>query len=176
MATATSGAVPVARSEPRTRTALLLESIAPRHQIAVLERSRIRRPCFRRFDRLFWILLSRWWSDWRESLVIVQAETVFRWRRKGWSAMWKYRSCGRWRGGRPRVSREVRDLIMRMSRENFLWGAPRIHGELRMLGFSVSQATVSRYMPTRSRRPTQSWRTFLRNQASAFSQYYDEPC
>ena len=55
-----------------------------------------------------------------------------------------------------------------MARENFLWGAPRIHGELLMLGFSVSQATVSRYMPARSRRPEQSWRTFLRNQAMAF--------
>jgi len=100
----TSGAVPVARSEPRTRTELLLESIALGHQIVMLERSRTRRPCFRRFDRLFWILLSRWWSDWRESLIIVQPETVLRWRRNGWSAMWKYRSRGRWRGGRPKVS------------------------------------------------------------------------
>jgi hypothetical protein len=124
-----------------------LESIALRHQIAVLERSRTRRPCFRRFDRLLWILLSRWWSAWRESLVIVQPETVMRWRCSGWSAMWKYRSRGRWRGGRPRVSGEVRGLIARMAHENFLWGAPRIHGELLMLGFTVSQATVSRYMP-----------------------------
>src|SRR5579864_3924 len=60
MATPTSGAVPVARNEPRTRTALVLEAIALRHQIAVLERSRTRRPCFRRIDRLFWILLSGW--------------------------------------------------------------------------------------------------------------------
>ena len=60
---------------------------------------------------------------------------------------------------------EVRHLIVRMARENFLWGAPRIHGELLMLGFSVSQATVSRYLPAPGRRPTQSWRTFLRNQA-----------
>ncbi len=67
----TSRAVPVARSEPRTRTALLLEAIVLRHQIAVLERSRTRRPCFRRLDRLFWILLSRWWPQWRESLLIV---------------------------------------------------------------------------------------------------------
>src|SRR5271169_4584759 len=104
MAMATSGAVLVARSEPRARTALLLEAIALRHQIAVLERSRPRRPCFRRFNRLFWILLSRWWSGWRDSPVIVQPETVLRWRRNGWSAMWKYRSTGRWRGGRPRVS------------------------------------------------------------------------
>jgi hypothetical protein len=174
MAKPKSGAVSVARSEPRTRTSLLLESIALRHQIAVLQRSRTRRPCFRRFDRLFWILLSRWWSEWRASLVIVQPETVLRWRRNVWSAMWRYRSRGRWRGGRPRVSGEIRGLIARMARENFLWGAPRIHGELLMLGFNISQATVSRYLPAPSRRPRQSWRTFLRNQASAFGQYSEE--
>ena len=155
--------------EPRTHTSLLLESIALRHQIAVLERSRTRRPCFRLWDRLFWVLFSLWWPQWRDSLVIVQPETVLRWRREGWSAFWRYRARGRWRGGRPRVSSEVRHLILRMARENFLWGAPRIHVELQMLGFSVSQATVSRYMPARSRRPAQSWRTFIRNQALAFS-------
>src|SRR5229473_2920784 len=88
--------------------------------------------------------------------------------RDRWSAMWGYRSRGRWRGGRPRVHSEIRHLIARMASENFLWGAPRIHGELLMLGFGVSQATVSRYMPARSRRPEQSWRTFLRTQAMAF--------
>jgi hypothetical protein len=70
--------------------------------------------------------------------------------------------------GVPKVSREVRELIVRMVRENVLWGAPRIHGELLMLGFEVSQATVSRYMPAADRRPGQSWRTFLCNQAIAF--------
>jgi hypothetical protein len=135
---------------------------------AVLERSRTRRPCFRLWDKLFWILFSRWWPKWRDSLVIVQPQTVLRWRRDGWSALWRYRARGRWRGGRSRISSEVRHLIVRMARENFLWGAPRIHGELLMLGFSVSQATVSRYMPARSRRPGQSWWTFLRNQAMAF--------
>jgi hypothetical protein len=75
---------------------------------------------------------------------------------------------------RPRVSSEVRHLITQMARENFLWGAPRIHGELLMLGFTVSQATVSRYLPAPSRRPTQSWRTFLRNQASAFGEYSEQ--
>ena len=164
MATPTSGAVPVARNEPRTRTALLLEAIALRHQIAVLERSRARRPCFRRIDRLLWILLSGWWPQWRESLLIVQPETVLRWRRSGWLALWRYRSWGHWRGGRPRVSGEVRNLIRQMARENLLWGAPRIHGELLMLEYTVSQATVSRYLPAPGRRPTQSWRSFLRNQ------------
>jgi len=173
MAMLTSGAVPVARNEPRTRTALLLEGIALRHQIAVLERSRTRRPCFRRWDRLFWILFSRWWPQWRDSLIIVQPETVLRWRREGWSALWRYRSLGRWRGGRPKVSSEVRHLIAQMARENFLWGAPRIHGELLMLGFSVSQATVSCYLLVGTR-PTPSWRTFLRNQAMAFGRYSEE--
>jgi hypothetical protein len=132
-----------------------------RHQIAVLERSRTRRPYFRRIDRLFWILLSRWWPQWRESLMIVQPETVLRWRRNGWLAFWRYRSSGRWRGGRPRISGEVRNLIRQMALENFLWGAPRIHGELLMLGYTVSQATVSRYLPAPA----------MRNQASAFGQY-----
>jgi hypothetical protein len=175
MGTLASGSFLVAPGgEPRTRTALLLEAIALRHQIAVLKRSGTRRPCFRLWDRLFWILFSRWWRQWRASVLIVQPETVLRWRREGWSALWKYRARGRWRGGRPRISREVRLLIVRMARENFLWGAPRIHGELLMLGFAVSQATVSRYLPARGRRPGPSWRTFLRNQAVAFSQYSEE--
>ncbi len=142
----------------------------------MLERSRTRRPCFGIWDRLFWILFSRWWPEWRDSLIIVQPATVLRWRREGWSALWRYRARGRWRGGRPRVSSEIRHLIAQMVRENFLRGAPRIHGELLMLGFSVSQATVSRYMPARGRRPGQSWRTFLRNQAIAFShcEHYEE--
>jgi putative transposase len=83
MAKATSGTLPVARSEPRTRTALLLESIALRHQIAVLERDGNRRPCFRLWDRFFWTMFSRWWYKWRDSVIIVQSETVLRWRRDG---------------------------------------------------------------------------------------------
>jgi hypothetical protein len=170
----TSATLPLVRTESRTRIALLLEGIALRHQIAVLERSGTRRPCFRPWDRLFWILFSRWWPQWRDSLIIVPPETVLRWRREGWSSLWRYRSPSRWRGGRPRVSSEVRHLIAQMARENFLWGAPRIHGELLMLGFNISQATVSRYLPAPGRRPKQSWRTFLRNQAGAFGQYSAE--
>jgi putative transposase len=146
-----------------------LEAIALRHQIAVLERSRTRRPRFRRLDRLFWILLSRWWPGWREGLVVVQPATVLRWRRDSWVSLRRYRSRGRWQGGRPRLSSELRDPITQMTRENSLWGAPRIHGEPLMLGFTVSQATVSRYLPAPDRRPTPSWRTFLRDQTIAFS-------
>ncbi len=164
MAMPTAEAVSVSPDQPRSRTELVLEMIALRHQIAVLKRSGTRRPCFGFWDRLFWVLLSWWWPRWPESLMIIQPETVRRWRRGGWWGLWRYRPRGRWRGGRPRVSREVRELITRMARENFLWGAPRIHGELLMLGFNVSQATVSRYLRTVYRSPGQSWRTFIRNQ------------
>jgi hypothetical protein len=118
-------------------------------------------------------MLSWWGPRFSESLMIIQAETVKRWRRNGWSGLWRYRSGGRWRGGRPRVSGEVRGLITRMAQENFLWGAPRIHGELLMLGFKVSHATVSRYLATVHRSPGQSWQTFIRNQALAFK-YRDD--
>jgi len=104
--------------------------------------------------------------------MIIQPETATRWRRNGWSKLWRYRSGDRWRGGRPRVSREIRELINRMARESFLWAAPRIHGELLMLG-KVFQATVSRYLATVHRSPGQSWRTFIRNQALAF-RYRDD--
>jgi hypothetical protein len=153
------------RMRLRQRLDLLLEFIVLRHQLAVLQRTGTRRPCFRPSEQLFWVLLSRWWINWQRSLIIVQPATVLRWRRRGFWAIWVSGSCGRWRGGRPRISGEVRAPIMRMSQENFLWGAPRIHGELLKLGFEVSQATVSRYMPRRGYPPTQTWRTFLRNQA-----------
>jgi hypothetical protein len=99
MAMQLTGAPESARSEPPTWTALVLEMVALRHQIAVLKRSGTRRPCFRFQDRLFWLLLARWWPSWRDSLVIVQPATVLRWRREGWSGLWRYRSDGRWRGG-----------------------------------------------------------------------------
>jgi hypothetical protein len=155
------------RVRQRRRRDLLLECIILRHQIAILQRTGTRRPCFRSSDRLLWVLLSRWWANWQRGLIIVQPATVLRWRRRGLCAIWASGSCGRWRGGRPRTKSEICALILRMNRENFLWGAPRIHGELLKLGFDVSQASVSRYMPRRSYPPSQSWRTFLRNQILA---------
>jgi hypothetical protein len=152
----------------RTRRDLIWECAAPRHQLAVLKRCRTRRPCFRPIDRLFWVFLSWRWPDWREALIIIQADTVLRWRRDDISVIWKYRSRGRRRGGRPRAALETRQLIHEMARANFLWGAPRIHGELLKLGISVSQATVSRYMPvSHGGRRSQTWRAFIQNQATA---------
>ena len=153
------------RTRLRQRLDLLLEFIVLRPQLAVLQRTGTRRPCFRPSERLFWVFLSRWWANWQRGLIIVQPATILRWRRRGLWAIWLSGSSRRWRGGRPRISSEVRALVVRMSQENFLWGAPRIHGELLKLGFDVSQATVSRYMPRRGYPPTQTWCTFLRNQA-----------
>src|SRR5437870_8940356 len=91
------------------------------------------------------------------------ARTVVRWHRQGFRRYWAWKS--RHRRGRPAIGTEVRDLIRRMSRANPLWGAPRIHGELLKLGLTVSQATVSKYMPRQRRPPSQVWRTFLKNHA-----------
>jgi hypothetical protein len=73
------------------------------------------------------------------------------------------------RGGRPRIDREIRDLIRRMSNENPLWGAPRIHGELLMLCIAVAESTVARCMIRPQGPPSQGWKTFLRNHADLIS-------
>src|SRR5215470_371313 len=96
-----------AGTERRSRRDLIWEWVALRHQLAVLTRCRTRRPCFRAMDRLFWVFLSWWWPGWTEALAIIKADTVLRWRRQGISMVWKYRSRGRWRGGRPRIAAET---------------------------------------------------------------------
>src|SRR5208337_1317095 len=90
-----------------------------------------------------------------DAIVVVKPETVIRWHRRGFRAYWRWKFWRR--GGRPRIDRELRALIRRMSRENPLWGAPRIHGELLMLGLKVSESTVGGYMiKTRGPR-SQGW-------------------
>jgi hypothetical protein len=159
-------AIEAARADRRARRALVWECVALQHQLAVLKRRRTRRLRFRPIDRLFWVFMSWWWPAWRDALKVIQPETVLRWRLHGIALIWKYRSRGRSRGGRPRIALETRQLIREMARANFLWGAPRIHGELLKLGITVSQATVSRYMPPSGKdRRSQAWRTFIRNHA-----------
>ena len=149
------------RDTLRGRAVLQLELLALRHQLATLERTSPR-PLLRPADRLLWVILSQILPNWREVLVIVKPQTVVGWHRKGFRLFWTWKSRRR-RDGRPTVPREVRDLIRRMSRENPLWGAPRIHGELLKLCIEVSQATVSKYMKNLPRPPSQTWLTFLRN-------------
>jgi transposase InsO family protein len=98
---------------------------------------------------------------------VVEPDTILRWHRAGFRAYCRWRSGGR--PGRPKIDRELRDLIRQMSKDNPIWGAPRIHGELLKLGFEVAESTVSKYLVKRRGPPSQSWRTFLRNHADAIA-------
>ncbi len=112
----------------RSRTDLILEIIALRQQIAVLQGQRPRKRMPTR-SRLFWVLLSRIWPRWRNALILVKPETVIRWHRLGFRAYWTWKSKNR-RPGRPKIDPKVRILIRRMAKENPSWGAPRVHAEL----------------------------------------------
>src|SRR3989449_4431802 len=130
---------------------LAVENLALRQRLAVYKRTTAR-PKLRTTDRLFWIWLARVWAGWRQPLVIVTADTVLRWQRRGFREYWSKLS-GRSTGGRPAVHAEIKTLITRMATANPLWGAPRIHGELRKLGIDVAERTVSRLMPKRRPQP-----------------------
>ena len=146
----------------RTRADTALEILALRQQVAVLKRKRPRPP-LNVCDRLFWTTLRRFWSRWPAVLVIVKPETVIGWRRAGFRLYWRWRS--RERGGRPRITQELRDLIARLAKENSAWGAPKIHAELQKLGFTIAERTVARYLRRIVRRgdPDQKWLAFLQN-------------
>jgi transposase InsO family protein len=118
-------------------------------------------------DRLLLVWLYRLYPSLLDAIIIVQPETVLRWHRRGFRAYWRWKS--RHVGGRPRIDCEIRALIRRMSHENPLWGAPRIHGELLMLGIEVAESTVGSYMVRRRRPPSQGWKTFLRNHAAGIA-------
>ncbi|MCP4006905.1 MAG: transposase family protein [bacterium] len=145
----------------KNRTQLALENIALRHQLAVYKRT-VKRPRIEDRDRIFWLAVMRMLREWREALVFVKPETVVRWHRQGFRYYWRWKS--RAKPGRPPISREVINLIRRLSRENVLWGAPRIRDELALLGHMVAESTVAKYMVKRPRAGDgQSWRTFLDN-------------
>ena len=148
----------------RSRAEIELENLALRHQIGVLRRSARKRPKFTLGDRLLWVWLSRVWNDWRSALALVKPETVIAWHRAGFRLFWTWK-VRRGQPGRPVISREVRDLIRKMCRENPSWGAPRIHGELLKLGIDIGESSVSKYMVRCRKPPSQTWRTFLENHA-----------
>ena len=145
----------------RSRRRLEAEILVLRHQLNVLQRCAPRRVHLRWADRALLIWLYRRCPRILDAITIVRPETVVRWHRMGFGAYWRWKS--RSPGGRPPVGKEVRDLIRRMSFENPLWGAPKIHGELLKLGIQVAQSTVSIYMVPRQDRPLQTWKTFVRN-------------
>ena len=145
----------------QVRSDLILENLALRQQVAVLSRA-TRHLRLQPEDRLFWIALRRGWSRWRDALAIVRPETVVSWHRRAFRRHWTTISRPL---GRPKLDTEIRELIVRMAKENPTWGAPRIHGELLKLGFDVSERTVSRYLPRvrPCQRAGREWVTFLRN-------------
>jgi transposase InsO family protein len=151
----------------KSRRRLEAENLVLRHQVNVLRRRVSRRLRLSNADRLAFVWLYRLCPSVLDAVAIIRPETVIRWHRLGFRAFWRWKS--RSRGGRPAIPREIRDLIREMSRANWLWGAPRIHGELLKLGVAVAESTVAKYMVKRPRRPGQSWRTFLRNQAAGIA-------
>jgi putative transposase len=146
---------------------LVLENLALRQQLAVYHRTTRCRLQAR--DRIFWMALARIWRNWRTALIVVQRDTVIRWHRNWLRRRWTRRSHRR-PEGRPSVDQQIRTLVREMATANPLWGAPRIHGELRALGVEVSERTVSRLLKPCTRPSPQTWKTFLKNHlASAAS-------
>jgi transposase InsO family protein len=151
----------------KSRCQLEAENLLLRHQLTIASRQAKPRLRLRDSDRALIVWIIRFWPSLVGAVQVVQPETVLRWHRAGFRAFWRWKS--RNRAGRPKIDRGLRDLIRQMSRENPLWGASRIHGELLMLGFEVAQSTVSKYMARPSKPPTQTWKTFLRNHAEAIA-------
>src|SRR5262245_3847891 len=145
---------------------LQAENLFLRHQLSIALRRSPPRLRLRGSDRALLVWMTRLWPSLLGAAQVVQPETILRWHRAGFTAFWRWRS--RQRPGRPKIDRELRDLIRRMSKENPKWGASRIHGELLMLGFAVAQSTVSKYM-VRGGSPSQGWKTFFRNYAQAIA-------
>jgi len=143
-----------------SRANLAAENVMLRQQLIVLQRS-VLRPKLHRADRVLLCWLSRLCMGWRSALLLVQPQTVVRWHRQGFRLYWSRKS--RKKPGRPKVNREIRDLIRRMSQENPTWGAPRILSELLLLGYDLAESTVNKYMVHQPKPPSQNWRTFLKN-------------
>src|ERR1700684_4110741 len=148
----------------KSKLRLEAENAVLRHQLNVLRRRLNGRFRLTNNDRWFLIQLYRWFPSILQVLTIIRPETLVRWHRAGFRCYWRWKS--RPLGGRPRIDTELRALIRRMSVENPLWGAPRIHGELLKLGFEVAQSSVAKYMVKRRGPPSQGWQTFLRNRTS----------
>jgi hypothetical protein len=143
----------------QSRRLLLLENLALRHQLLVLQRQ-TRQPKLRPADRLLWLTLRRLWPDWQKGLSRFHPQTVIAWHRLGFRLFWRWKSHAR--GGRPTVDRQLINLIGQMWASNPTWGSQRIQAELAKLGIEVSDSTVRQYRP-QTRRGDQTWKPFLHN-------------
>jgi putative transposase len=153
-----------------SRRNFLWENLALRQQLAVLKQKHPQ-PRLAASDKLFWGIMRRLWPGWKQALIVAQPETVVRWHRADFKLYWTWLSRHRSRAGRKCVSKQLRELIFRMVAENPTWGAPRIHGELKMLGYDVSERTVLRWMrkAPRSPEPAKRWAAFLSNHREAIA-------
>lgn len=152
----------------KSRARLEAENLILRHQLNIAERHRRaegRRVRLAGWDRLLLVSLHRLIPAILGALTVLQPATVVGWHRAGFRAYWRWTS--RPRGGRPKIDAEYAALIRKMARDNPLWSAPRIHGELQKLGIEVAEKTVARYMPRYRRAPSPGWQAFLRNHADA---------
>src|SRR5207344_1538751 len=133
----------------KSKSRLEAENVALRHQLVVLRRKVRGRARLTNNDRWFFIQLYRWFPSILQVLTIIRPETLVRWHRACFRRYWRWKS--RPLGGRPQIETELRALIRRMSVENPLWGAPRIHGELLKLGFEIAKSSVAKYIVNRRR-------------------------
>ncbi|MBL8661578.1 MAG: hypothetical protein JNM29_02085 [Candidatus Odyssella sp.] len=147
----------------RSKSGLEAENAALRRQIIVLRRKLRGRVRLSNGDGFFLVWLYRLFPSISRAMLIIRPDTLVRWHRAGFRRYWRWKSRGC--VGRPRIDRDLRALIRRMSVENLLWRAPRIHGELLKRGFDLAQSAVARYIVKRRGPPSQIWRTFLRNHA-----------
>ena len=145
----------------RSRADLVIENALLRQQLIVLNRQ-IKRAQLTNTERFRLVFLSHITSFWKQALHIVQPDTLLRWHRELFQIYWRRKSQGQ-----PKITAETIALIQKMAKENQLWGAERMRGELLKLGIEVSKRTVQRYMPKERSltSSSQSWATFLKNQA-----------
>src|SRR5271170_4547166 len=147
----------------KSKSRLEAENAALRHQLTVLRLKVRGRVQLTNDDRLFLIQLYRWFPSILKVITVIRPETLVRWHRAGFRRYWRWKFQSL--GGRPQIDADLRALIRRISMDNPLWGAPRIHGELLKLGFELAQSSVAKYMVKRRGPPSQEWRTFLCNHA-----------
>src|SRR5258707_8399935 len=147
----------------KSKSRLEAENAALRHQLIVMQAKVCGRLQLTNGDRLFLVQLYRWFPSVLNVITIIRPETLVRWHRAGFRQYWRWKTGSL--GGRPKIAADLRALIQRMSAENPLWGAPRIHGELLKLGFEVAQSSVAKYLVNRCSPRSLGWCTFLRNHA-----------
>jgi len=147
----------------RCRKDPIVENAMLRQQLIVLNRQ-VKRPQLTQGDRVRLVLLARFTGFWKQALHIVQPDTLLRWHRNLFRSYWRRKSKPK--QGKPRILPETIKLIKQVARDNFLWGAERIRGELLKLGIKISKRTIQKYMSMTQKETGQTWNPFLKNHAS----------